>query len=60
MKRFYIQNNVGSAKYLVNFHDGIKKHTDDSDFFDCKIFKNKKKLAKFVKDLLNNGYVEKR
>lgn len=58
MKRFYIQNNIGKSKYVVNYHDGKSKHTDGSDFFDCKIFKNKKDLAKFVSGLLKDGYVE--
>ena len=44
MKRFYIQNDIGKAKYVVNYHDGNKKHFDGSDFFDIIIFKNKKKL----------------
>jgi hypothetical protein len=59
MKRFYIQNNIGKAKYVVNHHDGEKKHRDGSDFFDIKIFKNKKKLAGFVSGLRATGYAEK-
>ncbi len=58
MKRFYVQNNIGTAKYVVNHHDGIKTHIDGSAFFDIAIFKNKKKLAKFVKGLIDNGYIE--
>ena len=49
---------VGMAKYLVNYHDGIKKHNDGSDFFDIEIFKNKKKLKTFIVELVNNGYIE--
>lgn len=60
MKRFYVQYNVGTVKYLVNYHDGIKKHSDGSDFFDISLFNNKKKLAKFIRNLKNNGYVERR
>jgi len=51
---------IGKAKYVVNFHDGIKKHNDGSDFFDIAIFKNKKKLNAFVAELKNKGYVEAR
>lgn len=58
MKRFYIQNNIGMAKYLVSYHNGEKKHNDGSDFFDIAIFKNKKKLAKFILDLRSNCYLE--
>ena len=57
MKRFNIQYGVGKTKYLVSFHDGIKKNEDGSDFFDCRIFKNKKKLNSFLKVLWNDGYI---
>ena len=58
-KRFYVQYNVGTVKYLVNYHNGIEKHNDGSDFYDIKFFKNKKKLKCFTNDLKNNGYVER-
>lgn len=58
-KLFYLQNNIGKAKYVVSFHDGEKTHSDGSAFFDIAIFRNKKKLAKFVKDLQGNGYTER-
>lgn len=60
MKRFNLIYGIGKAKYVVNFHDGIKKHNDGSDFFDIAIFKNKKKLNAFISELKNTGYVEKR
>ncbi len=60
MKRFNLMYGIGKAKYVVNFHDGIKKHNDGSDFFDIAIFKNKKKLNAFVAELKNTGYVEAR
>ncbi len=60
MKLFYFQYNVGKAKYVVNYHDGIKTHRDGSQFFDIEIFKNKKKLAKFVAGLVADGYTERR
>lgn len=56
MKVFNIQNNVGKAKYVVNYHNGVKKHKDGSNFFDIAIFKNKKKMEAFVADLLCNEY----
>ncbi len=60
MKRFYIQYNIGRAKYVVNFHDGVKQHRDGSEFFDISIFKNKKKLGEFVRQLREDGYAEER
>jgi len=56
MKTFYQMDNVGKAKYTVNFHDGKNKHDDGSNFYDLKIFSNKVKLADFIKDLKNRGY----
>jgi hypothetical protein len=60
MKRYYLMDNVGSAKYTVNFHDGQSKHKDGSDFFDIKIFKSKKAVDKFVLGLHRDGYVYSR
>jgi hypothetical protein len=57
-KRFDEMYNVGRAKYVVSFHDGVKKHNDGSDFFDLRTFKNKKDLEAFKKELLSNGYLE--
>lgn len=59
MKNFYEMQNVGRAKYLVNFHDGEKTHNDGSPFYDVKIFKNKKVKNEFVKNLTLNGYTPK-
>lgn len=58
MKKYYIQNNIGKAKYVVNYHNGIAKHYDGSEFFDITIFKNKIKLNKFVKELKKDGFIE--
>jgi hypothetical protein len=57
MKSFRLTNNVGKAKYLVSYHNGIKKHSDGSNFFDIAIFKNKIKLNSFINSLLNDGYI---
>jgi len=56
MKNYYQMFNVGKAKYLVNYHDGVKKHADGSPFYDVKIFKNKKIKDQFIKNLILNGY----
>ncbi len=59
MKNFNLNYNIGKAKYVVNFHDGVKKHKDGSCFYDIEIFKNKIKLSIFIKTLINNGYTQK-
>lgn len=58
-KIFYIQYGVGKAKYVVNFHNGVSKHKDGSDFYDIRIFKNKDSLEKFRQQLLKTGYTER-
>lgn len=59
MKEFYLMQNIGKAKYVINFHNGIKKHNDGSSFFDIKIFSNKKKTNSFIKELKCDGYTER-
>lgn len=49
--------NVGTAKYVVNYHDGIKEHKDGSEFYDIAIFRNKKKMNSFVSKLRKDGYI---
>ena len=51
--------NVGTVKYLLNFHDGIKTHKDGGAFYDIECFKNKKKLKDKIKELVSLGYKEK-
>ncbi len=57
-KRYKEQHGIGKSKYTVSFHDGKKTHPDGSDFFDIKIFKNKKALNAFIKELKADGYSE--
>jgi len=59
MKVFYEQHNIGKVKYVVNYHDGIKKHKDGSRFFDIRTFKNKKDMEKFINFLRIEGYKER-
>lgn len=59
MKIFNIMFNVGKSKYVVNFHDGIKKHKDGSPFFDIACFNNKRKRNTFISSLKKDGYVER-
>lgn len=58
MKTFHVQDNIGKVKYVVSYHDGIKKYRDGSNFFDIATFKNKKKRKAFINSLLKNGYSE--
>lgn len=58
-KVYYIMHNVGKAKYVLNFHDGVQTHKDGSPFFGINIFKNKKKLAAEIKRLTELGYKER-
>ena len=58
IKTFYIMYNVGKVKYLVNYNDGEKTHSDGSKFFDVRCFSNKQKMQKFVNELKRNDYVE--
>ena len=57
-KRFNTMYGVGKSKYVVNYHDGSKKHKDGSDFFDIQTFKNQKDFDKFQKALLQKGFIE--
>lgn len=59
-KIYYRQDNIGTAKYTVSYHNGKKKHKDGSPFFDIAIFRNKKKLMAFIRELVSDGYKEKR
>lgn len=52
--------NVGHAKYVVNYYTG-KKHKDGSDFYDMRIFSNAKYKNRFVNLLkaqedINNNF----
>jgi hypothetical protein len=59
-KYYYTVDNVGSAKYTVNYYDGKKTHKDGSPFYDMKIFKNKKDLNEFISGLVKKGYKYKK
>ena len=56
MKKYNIMFSIGRAKYVVNYHDGIKTHGDGSPFYDMSIFKNKTDLNVFVSQLDGEGY----
>jgi hypothetical protein len=58
MNEFYVMENVGSAKYVVNYYSG-HTYPDGSKFYDIKICKNKKQLRQFENNLLKNGYMRR-
>ena len=58
MRVFNLMYNVGTTKYVVNYHDGVQKHNDGSPFFDIAMFSNKTKRDKFISSLLKDGYIE--
>jgi hypothetical protein len=58
MKIFNVRYNIGKARYVISYHDGIKTHNDGSRFYDLCIFKNKKNLNKYITFLKSTGYIE--
>ena len=57
-KIFYTASNIGSAKYVINTHNGIDKHKDGSRFYGIETFSNKKKFSKKINELIASGYKE--
>ena len=55
---FNIMYGVGRSRHIVNYHDGVKTHSDGSPFFDIAIFSNQRKLNAFVSRLRRSGYGE--
>lgn len=56
-RKFYEQQNIGQAKYVVNFTGFVPQtHPDGSEFYNIRIFKNKDKKNIFVKELKSQGY----
>lgn len=58
-KEFNVMTRIGKAKYVVNYHDGVKTHNDGSPFSDIAIFKNQVQLGRFIFNLLTAGYKER-
>lgn len=57
MQTYLTHANIGTAKYVVSFHDGQKTHKDGSPFFDIRIFKSGRDRDKFLDELRAEGYV---
>ena len=49
---YYVQHNIGRAKYVLNYYDGIKQHADKSPFYDVLVFKSKAALNLKLRELL--------
>jgi len=60
MKKYNTMRDMGTCRYVVNYHDGIKKHKDGSEFFDIAIQSNKINHNNFIKRLVKKGYKEGR
>lgn len=58
-KIYYITHNIGRAKYIVNFHDGVKTHRDGSPFYDIRICKTRRELVEFIQQLEEDHYHER-
>lgn len=56
VKTFNEMQDVGKAKYVVNYHDGVKVHRDGSPFFDIAIFSSRAKKDRFVRKLESLGF----
>lgn len=57
-KRYAVHYNIGKVKYEVSYHKEGSFHKDGSEFFDVRLFKNKRDLARFVRELKRDGCVE--
>lgn len=57
-KTYNIQYNIGSVRYVVNYHDAMKTYKDGSPFYDLATFRNKKMMNDFIKQLKAEGYTE--
>ena len=55
-KTYNLQENIGSAKYVVNFHNGQDTHKDGSPFVEIRTFSNLRSRNKFIKELEAAGY----
>jgi hypothetical protein len=59
-KVYHQQYGIGRSKYSVSSHDGVQVHRDGSAFYGIFLTNNKRVLAKHIKQLEAEGYVETR
>lgn len=55
-KTYRTMMNVGTVKYVVDYHDGVKTHPNGSPFYDIATFSNKKVRDKYLRNLEKQGY----
>ena len=58
MKTYRYMFTCGKARHILNWHDGSTKNGDGSPFYSMKICGNKRELAKMLKVLEGQGYIE--
>lgn len=58
-KNYCVKYNVGRIKYVLNYHNGKDKYSDGSPFYDVALFRNKSALSEKIRELENDGYVER-
>ena len=58
-RKYYVeQHNIGATRYSVSYHDGEQCHGDGSPFYGIRIFRNRRAMRAFVRDLQANGYTD--
>jgi hypothetical protein len=58
MKTYRYLYQVGKARHVLNWHDGTTTHGDGSPFYSMKICGNKRELARMLRVLQGQGYLE--
>ena len=56
MNKTFSTNRMRRGCHVINVHDGVKVHTDNSPFFDIEIFRNARAFAGRVRELKSAGY----
>ena len=50
--------NIGRAKYVISYHDGISTHRDGSPFYGIRIFHNVRKFRTAIREMKQEGYID--
>ncbi|MEG3764916.1 hypothetical protein [Alteromonas sp. 14N.309.X.WAT.G.H12] len=58
MKFYDCIDNLGKAKYLVNFHDETQTYPDGTPRLNVRKFTNKRKRDQFVRSLKKMDYLQ--
>lgn len=57
-KKFMVNSQIGVTKHSISFYNGVSTYDDNSEFWNLRIFKNKRDMKKFIKQLEDKGYKE--